>query len=544
MYDLTKIKPLPEDFRNWIESQLPPEPIFFRNHKGYSDLLCGHCGEKSTIYLEDGMEDIFDIPWEKPERNKSAVCPLCNYEGYYEIGQVTAEHRNYEYFVLVQQDTDGNLVSRCFEVLQAWKKGLEANHEVTETERYVQSPGKLIKIRHGYKWYSGEEYWDELKNGHMSFNQRATLYEEGPGYDFKEEIRTSNLPYYDPILFFDIFNEWGYESEYAYQVLKSLAIYANAPWSESFAKMGWTNIIRNVMWKDGSTALINKRGKTLKSQLRLKTGENVRKFQDYMKIKPEKWYRVLEILQLSERRKRNFSQEEFDFLMSLYQIKDADEPLKYMTLTQLLNRLKEYKKQKEKAEKRVYAETTILTEYSDYLKLRRSLGYDMTNEVFIHPKDLHRKHQDLIKEQQMRRDAERAAQMEKQYEGMIKAYEMLCKKYCYEAAGFIIRPAKCPTELIRESQALHHCVGSSDTYMRKHATGTSYILFLRRAETPDVPFTTIEISGVKEKEPRILQWYEAFDRKPDEQILQPIIDKYVEHLKKGMKKPGRRAKAS
>lgn len=544
MYDLNKIKPLPEDFKNWIESQLPPEPIFFKNHKGYSDLLCGHCGERSTIYLEDGMEDIFDIPWEKPERNKSAVCPLCNYEGYYEIGQVTAEHRNYEYFVLVQQDTDGNLVSRCFEVLQAWKKGLEANHEVIELERYVQSPGKLIKLRHERNWYSGETYWNELKNGHMSFSQRATLYEEGPGYDFKEEIKTSNLPYYEPNLYFDIFNEWGYESEYAYQVLKSLAIYANAPWSESFAKMGWTNVIKNVMWKDGSTALLNKRGKTLKSQLRLKKGENVRKFQDYMKIKPEKWYRVLEILQLSERRKRSFSQEEFDLLMSLYQIKDADEPLKYMTLTQLVNRLKEYKAQKEKAEKRIYAETTILTEYSDYLKLRRQLGYDMTNEVFIHPKDLHKKHQDLIKEQQMRRDSERAAQMEKQYDGMVKAYEMLCKKYCYEAAGFIIRPAKCPTELIRESQALHHCVGSSDTYMRKHATGTSYILFLRKKETPDVPFTTIEISGVKEKEPRILQWYEAYDKKPDEQILQPIIDKYVEHLKKGTKKPGKRAKAS
>ena len=60
-------------------------------------------------------------------------------------------------------------------MLQAWKKGLEANHEVEEIERYVQSPGKLIKIKHGYSWYSGEEYWDELKNGHMSFSQRATL---------------------------------------------------------------------------------------------------------------------------------------------------------------------------------------------------------------------------------------------------------------------------------------------------------------------------------------------------------------------------------
>ena len=37
MYDLNKIKPLPEDFRNWIESQLPPEPIFFRTDLSSSE---------------------------------------------------------------------------------------------------------------------------------------------------------------------------------------------------------------------------------------------------------------------------------------------------------------------------------------------------------------------------------------------------------------------------------------------------------------------------------------------------------------------------
>ncbi len=544
MYDLNKIKPLPEDFNEWIESNLPKEPIFFKNHKGYSDLLCGHCGEKSTIYLEDGMEDLFDIPWEKPKRFDLAVCPLCGYEGYYEIGQVRAEHVNYEYFAIVQQDTDGNLVSRCFSVRQAWRKGVEAGYKIIEVDRYVCMPGRMIKIKKNWHWYTGEEYWQECSHGRMTFTEKATLYEEGPGYNLTNEIKTSTLPYFDPNLYFSMFSQYGYEAEYAYQVLKSLAMYANAPWSESFAKMGWFDVLKGTMNQDGSTSLLNKRGKTLKSQLRLKNSENVHFFQEQMKVTSNKWYRILGILQMAEKNGKRYTGAEYTFLMNVYDLKEPVELLKYMTLTQLVNRIKEYRRQKEAAEKRQYADNYILTEYRDYLRLRRELGYDMTNEVYIHPKNLFEKHQELITEQQLRRDSERKKEMEKLYQGMNKVYETLCKIYCWESKGYIIRPAKSPSELIAESQALHHCVGSGETYMRKHARGESYILFLRKKKTPDVPFTTIEISGVKEKEPRILQWYEAHDKKPDEEILQPIIDKYVEHLKKGMKKPGKRAKAS
>ena len=47
-------------------------------------------------------------------------------------------------------------------------------------------------------------------------------------------------------------------------------------------------------------------------------------------------------------------------------------------------------------------------------------------------------------------------------------------------------------EIIDEGKTLHHCVGG---YAPRHLTGSTTILFLRKAERPDVPLVTIEING-------------------------------------------------
>ena len=95
----------------------------------------------------------------------------------------------------------------------------------------------------------------------------------------------------------------------------------------------------------------------------------------------------------------------------------------------------------------------------------------------------------------------------------------------------MIRPAKNALEIADEGRELHHCVGTGSHYYEKHCKGESFILFLRRAEAPEIPFATIEISGNK-----ILQWYEAYDEKPDEEILQPWLDKYTKQLATRSKK--------
>ena len=68
--------------------------------------------------------------------------------------------------------------------------------------------------------------------------------------------------------------------------------------------------------------------------------------------------------------------------------------LGYMSMQQLINRVEKYEVQLY-SKSRGYREfEQALKKYDDYLKMREELGYDMTNEVFLYPKDLQKKHQE------------------------------------------------------------------------------------------------------------------------------------------------------
>ena len=147
------------------------------------------------------------------------------------------------------------------------------------------------------------------------------------------------------------------------------------------------------------------------------------------------------------------------------------------------------------------------------------------NDVILFPKDLKRRHDEMVEEARQKEAAERRKVVNAKWPQISKKFDKLNKKFNYTKDGFLIRPAMEAAEIADEGRELHHCVGSGDTYYSKHAKGESFILLLRRTDEPDKPFATIEISGS-----RILQWYEAYDKKPDEKILQPWLNDYTKYL--------------
>ena len=72
---------------------------------------------------------------------------------------------------------------------------------------------------------------------------------------------------------------------------------------------------------------------------------------------------------------------------------------------------------------------------------------------------------------------------------------------------------------------MHHCVGG-DNYLRAHAHKTSIILFLR--EKDSTPYITVEMSP----KGKILQWYGAYDKKPDKEKINRWLNKYTKQLDK------------
>ena len=194
-------------------------------------------------------------------------------------------------------------------------------------------------------------------------------------------------------------------------------------------------------------------------------------------------------------------------------------------------RLKNYKDKQEELRKKRSHYYDVRRTYLDYIKMRLERGYDISNEIILFPKDLERRHDEMVEEARKKEADERKKTLLARFPAISKKFEKLNKKFSWANGEYMIRPAKDAAEIADEGRELHHCVGSSDTYFSKHSRGESFILFLRAVKAPDTPLATIEISGS-----RILQWYEAYDRKPDADVLQPWLNEYCDHLKRKNKK--------
>ena len=83
--------------------------------------------------------------------------------------------------------------------------------------------------------------------------------------------------------------------------------------------------------------------------------------------------------------------------------------------------------------------------------------------------------------------------------------------------------AKKPSDLMREGELLHHCVGRMG-YDQRFIREESLIFFIRTKEQPNVPFITMEYSP---KQKRILQCYGYNDSDPDESVMDFVKNKWL-----------------
>ena len=166
-----------------------------------------------------------------------------------------------------------------------------------------------------------------------------------------------------------------------------------------------------------------------------------------------------------------------------------------------------------------------LRRYGDYIHMRQQLGYDLTNTIYLFPKDLKTEHDKLVLEVNKVKADKRKQEVNDRFPDIKKHYRGIRNRYYFENDEYIIRPARSAAEIVDEGRILHHCVGGND-YLTKHNTGKSYILFLRFKKDQDAPYITIEIDDTK-----ILQWYGAYDEKPDKGNIDNLLKEYVACLK-------------
>lgn len=187
-----------------------------------------------------------------------------------------------------------------------------------------------------------------------------------------------------------------------------------------------------------------------------------------------------------------------------------------MSIKQLTNYIPVLRKQN------VDAET-----YLNYLRKCTELKKQITSNTINRPKDINAAIRQINSQYDIAnnpilkqiRETTDAAELKETFDSL-KLYEYSDPKY------MIIPPSK-PEDIIAEGTALNHCVAKTSMYLNRIYNHESYIMFLRKADSEDKPWYTLEVEpgGI------IRQKSTQFDNtNKDLDDAMPFLKKWQKHI--------------
>ena len=159
----------------------------------------------------------------------------------------------------------------------------------------------------------------------------------------------------------------------------------------------------------------------------------------------------------------------------------------------------------------------FVRDYYDYLLTCKKLSIPLTSENRF-PQSLMAAHDEVTKLYNKEKDKDKDIRFKKLYKELSSAYPE-CK---IDGLAFII--PKSTADLIHEGESQHNCVGR--LYINRMLERESVVMFLRKAELPDVPYITLEINPITQS---IVQCRYKYNR-PCGDDINHIVEKYLKSL--------------
>ena len=154
----------------------------------------------------------------------------------------------------------------------------------------------------------------------------------------------------------------------------------------------------------------------------------------------------------------------------------------------------------------------IISTWKDYLSMADKMGIDTNDEIVYRVKLLSQRHNELVEQLRKRKREMEAAATAKKYGKIAGICRLIKPKYEYTGEVYSVVVPSGVCDIMREGDALSHCVGKSDRYWERIEQHEAYILFLRKTAEIDKPYYTLEV----EPNGTIRQKRTYFDRQNDD----------------------------
>ena len=298
-------------------------------------------------------------------------------------------------------------------------------------------------------------------------------------------------------------------------MVKMLDKFCKYQWLEQLDKIGMTEIVKSFYTEEDLYSCINYRGKDVFKKIRLNKAEVKEIREKGIKLTPK----ALRLYQMDK--KNGFKADiEASIKISKAYYKDAFE---IVEICGAVKASKYASNQYKNFNDNYYrSETSVLSTWIDYINQCKELKLDLNNKNILYPKDLHKRHLDLTKTINVKKN-------ETNDKKILKRLDKLKEKYFYQNNLFLIRPAETSEDLINEGGKLNHCVAAR--YTKLYANGETDILLLRDKNNPYEPFVTVEV-----RDYRLVQAYGKNNTIPDKKVQDFLKEFRVNVLEKYIKK--------
>lgn len=506
------LKPV-KGLEDWVHKQYPTHYIWYRRKGYYAECACSECGEKyvlRTVTTGDPFQDnAIDI--EKPARDEPTKCRKCGTKALYKPAGHTKGEWHYQFVLTGQKITDDKFAFRIYDTNQQIYAGCRTRYECRDYRMIICEKGKK-PVRYAWNNLYG---WIRCSCGEQfSYVAHPSIF---------REIKKTGMYKYIPVPEYVTCGRYHQDS----WITDFYIAAARYPDFEMLIKLGLDDYWIRLMQK--CSTFINPRGKTIEDRLRIYKS----RLKDLIEVKGD--HKKLFLFQLERKLGTHWTDEEFKIIEKL---RDSNYDNKYEILLKYASptRIKNYM-----VKQRMFPakgdnwdirhdKSKIRNTYYDYVRMRADAGYEMS-DIFLFPKDYRRRHDEMVLETEKAKLDARKKQVLEKYTKIKSKYHRLSEKYSAAAGNLIIRPAKDAAEIVTEGRELHHCVGG-DGYLSSHNSGKSFILFLRKIKEKDTPYITVEIRGNE-----IVQWYGAYDKKPNKKLIDAWLEKYTKELEKREEKP-------